>query len=419
MGMGALRPQGKRGCRAMSNGRLEGSGQSARPYCLQRLIMLELHMARIAISYRREDTAAITGRIFDRLKSHYERGGPHNHGENAVFMDYDSTPLGVDFRQFIRNVLDNCDVLLVVIGSRWAEANDGFGQRIMRDSDWVRIEIETALKKGIPIIPILIDRTPLPSPDKLPDTIRDLAYRQAAIIDSQIDFNQHVDRLLRQLDRLLGFAAHPGTSSSSEVVQSSGQEEPLTSRGKPGAGANPRRALAYLLSGVLICAAGISAYFYIGQSGKEPSYESYKSDELGLAIIFPIDVLSLDTTQRQQRVLFLRNSHGAALVKISRTASTFSGDVRVERQKEVDDLRRMNFTLTYIAPEKEENWSNWYVISGVRIGSVFYYRRWYKPESVVSMEFDYPKEQALLFNKVIPRMTRELTVYDIVPATGR
>ena len=79
----------------------------------------------------------------------------------------------------------------------------------------------------------------------------------------------------------------------------------------------------------------------------------------------------------------------------------------------------MNFILTYIAPDKEENWSNWYVLSGVRRGSVFYYRRWYLPDSVVSMEFEYPKEQALLFNKVIPKMTREIVIRDVAPALDR
>lgn len=60
--------------------------------------------------------------------------------------------------------------------------------RIAHDDDWVRIEIDTALKKNIPVIPVLIDRTPLPSKDLLPEELRDLVYRQAAIIDSQIEF---------------------------------------------------------------------------------------------------------------------------------------------------------------------------------------------------------------------------------------
>jgi TIR domain len=165
-------------------------------------------MTGIAISYRREDTAWIAGRIFDRLKDHYETPGTRGDGDNSVvlFMDYDSTPIGADFRKYIKGVLDECSILLAVIGARWI-GDDGKGElRIMREGDWVRIEIETALANHIPVVPILIDRTPMPTADLLPEEIRELVYRQAAVIDTQLDFNSHVDRLIREIDRLLGIA---------------------------------------------------------------------------------------------------------------------------------------------------------------------------------------------------------------------
>jgi hypothetical protein len=157
-------------------------------------------MAGIAISYRREDTGWITGRIFDRLKEHYEKAKE----TPVVFMDYDSTPVGVDFRDHIKGVLADCDILLAVIGPRWAGSDKQGQPRIMDDSDWVRIEVETALKKNIPVVPVLIDRTPMPRADTLPETIRDLVYRQAATVDTQIDFNSHIERLIREIDRLTG-----------------------------------------------------------------------------------------------------------------------------------------------------------------------------------------------------------------------
>ena len=47
-------------------------------------------MARIAISYRREDTGWITGRIFDRLKNHYEDAtNTASKEKSIVFLDYD------------------------------------------------------------------------------------------------------------------------------------------------------------------------------------------------------------------------------------------------------------------------------------------------------------------------------------------
>jgi len=85
-----------------------------------------LTMARIAISYRREDSGWITGRIFDRLKNHYEDAtGAAPNEEPVVFLDYDSTPVGVDFRNYIKRVFDSCDVLLAVIGPRSEERRVG------------------------------------------------------------------------------------------------------------------------------------------------------------------------------------------------------------------------------------------------------------------------------------------------------
>jgi hypothetical protein len=165
-------------------------------------------MTRIAISYRREDSAGITGRIFDRLKDHYKRSRVAADGSNSVvFMDYDSTPVGADFREQIKGVLDECSILLAVIGPHWI-GDDGKGlPRIMRKDDWVRIEIETALANNIPVVPVLIDRTPMPTVDMLPAEIRKLVYLQAAVISTQLDFDQHINRLIKAIDRLLGIAA--------------------------------------------------------------------------------------------------------------------------------------------------------------------------------------------------------------------
>jgi hypothetical protein len=85
-------------------------------------------MAGIAISYRREDTGWITGRIFDRLKYHYENPANADSKEKSVvFLDYDSTPVGVDFRNYIKGIFDNCDILLAVIGPHWM-GDDGTGK---------------------------------------------------------------------------------------------------------------------------------------------------------------------------------------------------------------------------------------------------------------------------------------------------
>ena len=153
-------------------------------------------MPTIAISYRREDTRWIVGRIFDHLVGHY--------GHDNIFMDIDGVPLGLDFRDQIRNTLQRSDILLAVIGPQWQVAQKEKGQpRIADEADWVHIEIQAALAKNIPVIPVLIDRTPLPKPNELPEDLRAFAYRQAANIDTGVDFQSHVDRLIRAIDQLL------------------------------------------------------------------------------------------------------------------------------------------------------------------------------------------------------------------------
>jgi TIR domain len=153
-------------------------------------------MPNIVISYRREDTRWIVGRIFDRLKQHY--------GRDNVFMDIDAVPLGLDYRDHIRNTLERSDIVLAVIGPQWLGLQSAGQPRITDETDWVRIEIEAALGRKIPLIPILIDRTPLPKLDELPEKVRDLAFRQAISIDTGRDFDTHTERLIREMDQLLG-----------------------------------------------------------------------------------------------------------------------------------------------------------------------------------------------------------------------
>ena len=72
-------------------------------------------MARLFISYRRNDSIGITGRIYDRLKTYF--------GQASVFMDVDSIPLGVDFRQYLTEAVSQCDALLAIIGEQWVETH--------------------------------------------------------------------------------------------------------------------------------------------------------------------------------------------------------------------------------------------------------------------------------------------------------
>jgi hypothetical protein len=157
-------------------------------------------MPTILISYRRADTAAITGRIFDRLTSYY--------GEESVFMDIDNIPFGVDFRSKILDTLKRTDIVLAVIGSNWIGADATGSARINEPTDAVRLEIETALAQKTPIIPVLVDGAKMPAKDAVPDQFGDFVYLNAADVAIGRDFRTHVDRLIEAIDLTLSGAAH-------------------------------------------------------------------------------------------------------------------------------------------------------------------------------------------------------------------
>jgi hypothetical protein len=157
-------------------------------------------MPKLFISYRRQDSSDLTGRLHDRLKTRF--------GQDAIFVDIDSILPGIDFRRAIADGVKQCNALLAVIGEQWldAEFEDGpkEGQRRLDDpDDYVRIEVETALGRGIPVIPVLVGRATMPRAGDLPEGLKDLAYRNAVEVRSGADFHGHIERLIASLDRLL------------------------------------------------------------------------------------------------------------------------------------------------------------------------------------------------------------------------
>ncbi len=142
----------------------------------------------IAISYRREDTLAVTGRLYDRLQAKF--------GKRNVFMDFDSIRPGLDFREQIKQTIEGSRVVVAVIGPHWLGEQPDAARRIDDPTDFVRLEIAYALNRGIPVIPVLVNNTPMPNVGKLPADIQALAFRHALPLDSGLDFHQHADRLI-------------------------------------------------------------------------------------------------------------------------------------------------------------------------------------------------------------------------------
>ena len=150
-------------------------------------------MPKIFLSYRREDSIDVVGRIHDHLTARF--------GQQAVFMDVDSIPFGVDFRVFLNDCVRESDVMLAVVGDRWLQARDEDGKLRLGDpSDFVTIEIVAAMERGIPVIPLLVGRAAMPKPEDLPDALRQFAYRNAAEARSGRDFASHMSRLIRAIE---------------------------------------------------------------------------------------------------------------------------------------------------------------------------------------------------------------------------
>jgi predicted GTPase len=147
---------------------------------------------RIFISYRRDDTKGITGRIREHLEK--------NFGHNSVYRDIESIPPGANFRWHLSKALSECDVLLAVIGDKWLAAAhsdqpDVGGRRLWDPTDLVRTELESALAREITVIPVLIDQASMPKARDLPEVLHRLCDRQWTRVSDEA-FDTDVKRLI-------------------------------------------------------------------------------------------------------------------------------------------------------------------------------------------------------------------------------
>lgn len=146
----------------------------------------------IFVSYRREDSAGHAGRLFDRLVEHF--------GRDRIFMDIDTIEPGEDFVTVIENAVGSCDVLIAVIGRNWlSPAGSG---RLDKPTDFVRLEIATALRREIRVIPVLVQRASLPKPQDLPEDLVKLTRRNAVEL-TDLRWQTDVDQLITVMERVL------------------------------------------------------------------------------------------------------------------------------------------------------------------------------------------------------------------------
>lgn len=154
-------------------------------------------MPNIFLSYRRSDSQDVIGRIYDRLSVHFSK--------DRVFRDIDSIPLGADFRLIVEQAVEQADVVLVLIGPTWLTTTDARGQRRLDDpNDLVRIEVETALRTGKPIIPLTVAQAAMCSVSDLPESLRPLVFRNGMTVRPDPDFHRDLSQLIAVLEGLSG-----------------------------------------------------------------------------------------------------------------------------------------------------------------------------------------------------------------------
>jgi formylglycine-generating enzyme required for sulfatase activity len=160
--------------------------------------LLPLHgavMSKVFISYRRDDSAGYAHAIHSKLGQYFSK--------DQVFMDVDTVEPGVDFVRVIEEAVGECDVLIALIGKRWASVDSGTTSRLHDPEDFVGLEISTALARDIRVVPVLVDGITMPSEKMLPPALKALTRRQAMEI-SHTRYEYDVGQVISAIRGILG-----------------------------------------------------------------------------------------------------------------------------------------------------------------------------------------------------------------------
>src|SRR5262245_58831873 len=152
-------------------------------------------MRPVFISYRRDDTEGQAGRLFNDLRAAF--------GDDAVFMDVATIEPGVDFRRAIERHTASCGALRSLIGSQWLTVKGPVGRLRLDDPhDFVRLETATALRREIPVIPVLVQDVRMVRADELPADLKELAFRNSVEL-SHARWESDVQLLIKALRPLV------------------------------------------------------------------------------------------------------------------------------------------------------------------------------------------------------------------------
>ncbi|MGE3315887.1 MAG: toll/interleukin-1 receptor domain-containing protein [Planctomycetaceae bacterium] len=164
-------------------------------------------MSNVFISYRRSDSQDVAGRIYDRLIACFT---PRAIFKDVVDSAADSLPLGILFREFIVRAIDESEAVLVLIGPTWVSCKDSSGgRRLESNDDVVRLEVETALRRNRPTIPVVVSNAQFPRVSELPESIKELAARSGQSVRPDPDFEHDMKRLIESLEGIAGIQRTP------------------------------------------------------------------------------------------------------------------------------------------------------------------------------------------------------------------
>jgi TIR domain/Tetratricopeptide repeat len=174
----------------------------------------------IFLSYRREDAAPYARLLQFQLRERFPAA--------QVFIDLDSIEAGLPFAKVIRDAVDTCTVLVALIGRQWMTITDEDGsRRLDNPRDYVRFEVQTALERGVRVIPVLVDGARPPREQQLPAELQELAELNALEL-SYGRYEYDAGRLLDLVQRVLTAAGDPAAADPQAVEEAGRQarEEP-------------------------------------------------------------------------------------------------------------------------------------------------------------------------------------------------
>jgi hypothetical protein len=228
---------------------------------------------RVFISYRRADTAQAAGWMFNRLTGHF--------GRPNVVMDVDPAPYGGNLAHAIDASVATCHALVLLIGPHWLAVT---GEGLHDPDDYVRRALESALSRGILVIPVTVDGARMPVNGELPPSLSSMAGQPAFEVGMR-SFDADTGQLLRVLDQSIaerqatqlgpapsipGLGTGPGPSAPATPVP-----KPLPYATKP---LPPRRRFEtrtlLLAGGAVIVVAAAVAFAVIPRGHPGPSASS-------------------------------------------------------------------------------------------------------------------------------------------------